>query len=538
VLLIDGNPTDGSFIRLLLQMGAGMSNVLNHVLDIDAAQRILTNRGADVILLDLPLPGWFGVSAVTELRRRAPDVPIVVLTSRGDQLTAKLALEEGAEDSLIKGDLDGLMLARCLTFAIERNRRRIEREALAARMAQTDRLAAVGLLAAGIAHEINNPLTYVVGNVDLALLRLRALRRPARTGNAPADAIDNVIALLSVAAEGADRVRTIVRDLNTFTRPHTRDPSPVSPVRSLEWVLNVADKETRRTARIVRDVAPVGLVMGDEARLGQIFLALVLNANDAFVEPDPERNRITVTMRTEGDHVLVEVRDNGRGIPKEMIDRIFEPFFTTKSAGNGSGLGLYVCSNLVRQLGGRIEVESNVGVGTIFRVRLPCATSGAGEATPAAAPSARPARVMLVDDDPRVLASLERKLALDFHVRAVPDGDQALVALAAGAFDFVLCDLMLPNGAAIRLFEELRARGGTLADRMVFMTGGAFSPESQQFLRDVPNPCLTKPFTSAELQRALERCRELAHEREAPGRDEPTGDEPAHEPVVLKIVPD
>ncbi|MFZ5478372.1 MAG: response regulator [Myxococcota bacterium] len=505
VLLIDDNPIDGRLVRAML---AGMRDApfrIEHATELEAGCRIAQEPGVEAVLLDLSLRDVSGVDAVVQVRRRAPEVPIVVLTGHDDDELARQALEEGAEDYLVKGTVDGELLVRCVRYAIERNRRRIEREALAAQMAQTDRLAAVGLLAAGIAHEINNPLTYVLGNIDLAALRLRAARGRAATGEELAAVVDGVIALLGTAAQGAQRVRSIVHELRTFTRATEREPTPVSVLTSLEWVATMSEKEVSRTARFVRSFEPVPPVLADDARLGQIFLALVLNAVDAFEAPDPARNRVEVRARVRDGQVLVEVEDNGRGIPREIRARIFEPFFTTKEVGRGTGLGLYVCRNLVTQLGGRLEVVSEPGRGACFRVWLPPWSEARPE--PPVAPRPTSARLLLVDDDPYVLDALGQMLALDYDVALARSTEEARGLLEARSFDYALVDLMLPDRASQRLLDELRARGHPLAGGVIFMTGGAFSPDSQQFLREVANPCLAKPFSPEDLASAMARCK-------------------------------
>jgi CheY-like chemotaxis protein len=279
----------------------------------------------------------------------------------------------------------------------------------------------------------------------------------------------------------------------------------VSVLTSLEWVTTMAEKEVSRTARLVRSFDPVAPVLADDARLGQIFLALVLNAADAFAAPDPARNRIEVRARLCDGHVLVEVEDNGRGIPRDIQGRIFEPFFTTKEVGKGTGLGLYVCRNLVTQLGGRLEVASEPGRGSTFRVWLPPFEAPAP--APVAPRAASTARVLLVDDDPYVLDALGQMLSLDYEVTTAGSVADARALAASREFDFALVDLMLPDGASRRWFADLRAARHPLAATTIFMTGGAFSPESQQFLRDIQNPCLAKPFSPEDLTQAMERCR-------------------------------
>ena len=240
-----------------------------------------------------------------------------------------------------------------------------EREELRTRLAQSDRLASVGTLTAGVAHEINNPLAYVIANLDFAREELRA------AGVLPGG-LEPLSQAIDEAREGAERMRLIVQDLKLFSRKDDDRLEWVHLPRALDSAAAMAWNEIRHRARLVKDYQPLPAVYANEARLGQVFLNLLVNAAHAIVEGSAEHNEIRLSTRVDAaGQVIVEVRDSGRGIPEELRARVFEPFFTTKPLGVGTGLGLPICRDIVARLGGALEFESEVGVGTVFRVLLP-----------------------------------------------------------------------------------------------------------------------------------------------------------------------
>jgi CheY-like chemotaxis protein len=261
----------------------------------------------------------------------------------------------------------------------------------------------------------------------------------------------------------------------------------------------MAWNEIRHRARLVKDYGEVPVVDGNESRLGQVFLNLLLNAAHAIAEGETERNEIRVRTRADGaGKVVVEVRDTGRGISPEIRARIFDPFFTTKAAGEGTGLGLWICQGILATLGGQIAVESEEGRGSVFRVTLPAATNDRPERGPDAAPlelEGQGGRLLIIDDEPMILGALRRALSADYHVTSVSDGRRALALVCAGErYDAILCDLMMPELTGMDLFGEVRRLVPDQAERMIFVTGGAFTPRAREFLDRVPNARVEKPI--------------------------------------------
>jgi PAS domain S-box-containing protein len=381
-----------------------------------------------------------------------------------------------------------------------------ERKVLEARLRQMQKLEAVGLLAAGVAHEINNPLTYVVAHLETLRDELQRPADGSRTG-ALAESFHSRIA---EACEGAQRVRQIVRDLKTFARLDEEDRGPVDVVSVLGKAINLASAEMRYRACVRAELAPVPPAMANEGRLSQVFVNLLINAAQAIDEGAVERNEIRIVTSASESEVKVEISDSGRGIAPEHLERLFDPYFTTHSTPGGSGLGLAICYKIVSSYEGRIDVDSRVGAGSRFVVRLPIARSPrAGvkavvEQTPRTAASR--ARVLVVDDEPFVLSTIKMILDRDHEMVGVASGSEAMRLLDTDSrFDLILCDLMMQHGSGMELHAELVRRGSDLARRMAFMTGGAYTPEARRLLASVSNPCIDKPFGPAELTSVVDQ---------------------------------
>ena len=391
-------------------------------------------------------------------------------------------------------------------------RRRMENQLIFA-----GRMAAVGTLAAGVAHEINNPLAYIVANIDFVRHQMTTLASRLTRGGMGGDdlrhTLDETGEALAEARQGTERVRNIVRDLRVFARGQEELSGPVALRRVLDSSINIAWNEIRHRARLVKDYGETPMVEANEGRLGQVFLNLLLNAAHAIPEGATERNEIRVSTRTDArGFAVVEVRDSGTGIPPEIQARIFDPFFTTKSSGEGTGLGLSICSGIVSALGGDIRVESETGRGSTFRVTLPPVTIEAPGVTPSRGvpeAEAQGGRMLIVDDEPMILGALRRSFAADYHVTCVGDGRKALDRLRAGErYDVILCDLMMPEMTGMELFTELGKLAPDQQERVVFVTGGAFTPRAREFLERVPNARVEKPIDFQNLRlllRSLQR---------------------------------
>jgi signal transduction histidine kinase/CheY-like chemotaxis protein len=365
---------------------------------------------------------------------------------------------------------------------------------LRSRMVAAARVASMGMLAAGVGHEIQNPLAYLELSLDAA-------ERGLSRGEAR---VEKALKHLHDAREGAERIRLIVQDLWTFSRQGGEERKPLDLRDVAVPALRMVRHVLRNRARLVEDLGSLPRVRGCEARLGQVLLNLLVNAAQAIPEGAPERHVVRIRTCTAPDgRALVEVSDTGQGIPAEVLPHIFEPFFTTKALEEGTGLGLPICQQIIHTHGGEILVRSEPGQGAVFTVLLPAALEEAPRAEPSlqkARPvaahchSARRGRILIVDDEPKLAQSLRMLLEPVHDVVATTGGSEALELVSSGQpFDLVVCDLQMPGTSGMDVYARLREQAPELARRLVFMSGGACTPAASAFIRSVPNQVLEKP---------------------------------------------
>ena len=410
-------------------------------------------------------------------------------THRGAALRARLAEElEARRQALLVREA-----------ALEQARR--ELETTHARLVRADRLAALGTLAAGTAHEINNPLTFVVGNAELLTEELDGL-----AARLPPGATDDARALLGDLAAGAARIRRVVEQLLVLARDERTTEGPVDVRAALDLSLAMASHHLKHRARVVREFAEVPPVRASEAELGQVFLNLLVNAAQAIPEGHLAEHTVRVSTRAVDGKVVIEVADTGVGMTPEVRARVFDPFFTTKEVGHGTGLGLSISLGIVTRLGGTIDCTSEPGRGTTFRVELPAlAEVAAAPAAPPLAPTPPRARgVLVVADEELVARTVARMLAND-RVEVAFSDREALGRPSLGGFDVIVSDLMMPDLTGLELYELAVAREPAVARRFVFLTGGVFSDAARQFLERHRLPWLTKPVSRRELSEAIDQ---------------------------------
>ena len=367
-----------------------------------------------------------------------------------------------------------------------------ERRRLQARLLLADRMMSIGALATGVAHEINNPLSYVLGNLSYLEESL-----PAWKSGDTSITTKEVIEAVQEAKAGAERVQRIVRDLQAFSRSDQESIVPMDVRKTLEAALNMAWTEIRFRARLRKQFEDVPPVIANEARLGQVFLNLLLNAAHALQEGKADQNVITVSIHPRGNQALVEIQDTGPGIPKELLPVVFDPFFTTKPVGVGTGLGLSIAHSIITDLGGTISVDSVLGEGTTFRVALPVAEELGPDATMDIELDDEPqnsGRILVIDDEPLIANALKRALR-EHDVTIELSGRGAIDRLQTGAaFDLIFSDLFMPDQTGMDVFRWAKANRPDLVDCFVFMTGGLFSVRVHDFLSEVKNDRIEKPF--------------------------------------------
>ena len=378
-----------------------------------------------------------------------------------------------------------------------------QKKELTGRLMEADRLAAVGTLAAGISHEINNPLSYVI-------LNLEELERDAAAGPGRE--------LLDGALLGARRIRDIVRAVGVFSRSEEeRTRLRLSEV--ADSAVAMVQSEIRQRAKVQVEHRDHATALGNETKLAQVVLNLLVNALHAIPEGDPSHNVIELRTFVDGARAVCEVRDSGVGIAPEIRDRVFDPFFTTKPVGAGTGLGLTICRETVRALGGDIEIDGGAVGGTTFRVVLPATEP---ESEPASRPRPRRSmpdrryRVLVVDDEPAVLRALARELRRHYQVTACSSATEALERLDDGEpFDAIVTDVMMPGTTGIELYEKIERRSPQVAQRVVFTTGGAFTAETREFCERMHERVCDKPVD-------VERLREQIALAASRGSDRPS----------------
>ncbi|HEU0033186.1 MAG TPA: ATP-binding protein [Kofleriaceae bacterium] len=403
----------------------------------------------------------------------------------------------------IKGQVDVTPDGRAYVFGSTADI--TERKQMESRLRLADRLIAAGTLAAGVAHEINNPLTYVLGSIHLMRRRL-ASHPGART------AVDE---LLTQMLDGIERIRTVVADVRRFARKDDEEDLVVVDPRAVcASAIRIVSADVRHRATLTAEYADdTPNVLANDARLVQVIVNLIVNASQAMPERAVDANRIVIrTRRRWPGEVVIEVEDNGAGIPQDVVPQLFDPFFTTKPIGLGTGLGLSVCQGIVAALGGRIDVSSALGRGSVFSVVLPAAD--AAHVTPpppvpivAAAPNGSGERVLVIDDEPVLRRILASSLSSSGYVVDEASNGRAGLDLATSrtAYRAIVCDVMMPDVDGATLYEQLVEHDPSLAARIVFISGGAVTPRARELLQRPEVHVLHKPFELDDLLGAIER---------------------------------
>jgi PAS domain S-box-containing protein len=396
----------------------------------------------------------------------------------GTEITAEIA------STIIAFDGKPAVLAYCRDVT--------DRTRLRAQLAHAARLASLGTMAAGVAHEINNPLAFMS-------LTIEALQRRVGPGEAP---------LAAQLQAGVDRIAAIVRDLRSFGRSDDEPAGPMDLGAAIDAAERLVLHEVRPRGLLVKDYGELPPVLGVPRRVEQVFVNLFLNAAHAF--GDRTDGRIAVGAVVTEDHVVVSVEDDGAGISRENLDSVFEPFFTTRAGAGGTGLGLSICRDIVVRAGGQLVATSEVGRGTTMHVTL-LRASGPPRTRTSAPPAAsqragaRPKRVLIVDDEAAIVNLLCEALEPTTRIVAETAAGPALDRiLNEPAFDAIVCDVMMPGMTGIDLHERVLRDRPDLASRFVFISGGTYTARARDHLARVTNPCIDKPFRIGQLVDAIE----------------------------------
>lgn len=432
---------------------------------------------------------------------RLAEIMDVVVAIASNDFTRRARIGDGSH--LLDGLAAGVnMLSEEVEAQYERERD------LHQRMVRSERLAAIGQLAAGVAHEINNPAAFVLANL-MALEQMLATHRAMDAPETQA-LLAQIREMTHANLSGVEQIANIVGDLRNFARLDAQEFTSVPVDAIFDDACRLVRAELAYRARLVLHRAPGLRVHGSHAKLTQVLTNLLVNAAQAIPEGDPDRNEVTVSAGLFEREVVITVKDTGCGIAPDVQARLFEPFFTTKSKDQGTGLGLAISADIARQHGGSLTLEQSSSAGSVFALTLRHVSEppALALAAPPAVTTAPRARVLLIDDEPLLLRSLCRLFDAEFDVVTAEGGEAAVQVLALDDdWDTVICDLMMPDLDGAAVFEWVRQHRPGLADRMFFASGGAFTPRGFAFADLIGDRLLQKPIRPDVLRAAVARVR-------------------------------
>jgi signal transduction histidine kinase len=560
VLLVDDSALVRDFVGgLIFDWGF----LVETVDSADAALDAIASSTFDVIVTDSTMPGMSGIELLTTLRMRGLETPVIMLSSISRTSEILRAIHQGAFDYIVKDEaIEPLRVAllraiqhirlvnenarllrelgrlnselenrvRERTVALEQVNARLvaertELETTLTRLNETqeqlvqmEKMASVGLLTAGIAHEINNPLGFILPNFQL----IESWLESARHGQTHerVQSLDDLAKVATECRRGLDRIARIVRQLRIFSHPGRQDLGPVDVDAVVRSVIPFVEREIANRATLTMYSGQDCIARGSDDRLRQVLLNLLINSAQSFT-PGRKDGKIEVFVELRDGEVIVRVIDNGCGIAPENIRRAFDPFFTTKAVGHGTGLGLAISRDLVQKMGGNIALESQLGRGTSVTVTLRRWRDDPGAAQAVEPPrtptpeliSAEPTRrlsIIIIEDETALLAPLRRMLADRHDVLTFSnprDGMHSLVERDPP--DVIICDINMPEISGLELYREVTRVKPFLADRFVFLTGGD-SDELAQMIQDAPRRVLEKPVHRHELIAAIDQ---IAHKK-------------------------
>ena len=383
-----------------------------------------------------------------------------------------------------------------------------ERKRSEASLLQSDRLASLGMLAGGMAHSLNNPLTYVLLNLDHLAKKL-----PLMAGDATH--VADAVALMVEAREGAERMASIVKRMRNLARTDDSEIRAIDLSSVLESVVEIVGNEMHHRGRLTTTFSPVPPVIANESRIEQVCLGLVLFAARVLPEDTAKTNEVHLSLYSEDrQNAVVEIVCDGVELDSAQLRSLFEPFASSDEA-RTAGFGLSVCSSIVEQLGGTIKAESVPETGLNLTITFPCTrpSSTTEPPPPSSQQSSNPpssvvgsAKILVIDDDPGVGRALRLMLEEEHDVTCLASPREALRRLLQDqGFDLIFCDLMMPELTGMDIYQVLRFNRPGYETRLVFMTGGAFTASAKRFLAQVPNARIEKPFNLRALQRMVQR---------------------------------
>lgn len=485
---------------------------------LDKSGRILFANSALTDFLgyseDAVLGRSFDIALPKNARSRALERATQLFLTKKSTPAERSALQHRDGQVLLVETMASLVMLNDQPAVVVLARDLSQRQAFEARMHEMDRMVAIGMLAAGVAHEINNPLTFVSGNIELINEDLEELQQSAQVLNQATR--KRLQQYGHDALEGCTRIADIVRDLSQLSRQEQHPDGPVDIRKIAQSALKLSHNELKHHAQVVTKLPKVAPAWGDSARLTQVLVNLLVNAAQAIPMGRNDENEVSLSLFEKDNNVLIEVRDTGSGIAPDLLSHVFDPFVTTKPPGQGTGLGLAICRRIVEDHGGELTVTSELGQGSTFSLLLPKASPGqladddslippaeAAEKLPAPDGKSKKPTVLLVDDDAKILHTLERMLSRTHAVTAYSEAEEALSILQKKTFDVVICDLMMPKVTGWEFLEIVQQLQAKLAERVILMTGGILQAGEKKRASLTGYSILQKPFSRQQLYEAI-----------------------------------
>lgn len=479
--------------------------------------------------LDIRLPDTDGITLLSDLRATSPRMAAIVMTNYPSADVTIDALRNQVAD-FIKKPFSNLDIIRSVAVrTLDDLRVRRDRELLLEKLVQSNgelkatnrnlriaqeelvqqqKLVSLGHISAGLAHQINNPAAFVLGNLSV----INDLVMPQIAELPDSEAVcTEMKELLSDALAGIRRVAAIARDLRVFsidTYSSGRQGVDVSDI--VRTCVSLIRGRAAGRCAIETDLGSLQMVHANSAKLSDTVVHILTNALEAFTDDDEEKNRVDVRISATDADVTLTVTDNGAGIPEDVLPEVFTPFFTTKAPNSARGLGLSFAHGVMTELGGSIRATSQPGQGTTITMRFPSALASvnsviAGTATPPIVPELERPRILVVDDEDLMLRLYKQLFRDDFIIDTAPNGREALALVEEreGDYQAIICDLLMPVMGGIELYERLQQSNPELISRLIFCSGGATSEADLAFCRMVSNPVLEKPVAPEQLRAAV-----------------------------------
>ncbi|MGA8810890.1 MAG: response regulator [Thermoanaerobaculia bacterium] len=491
VLIVEDNPADAELLELELLRGgyAARTFRVQSATEMEAA---LDSQEWDLILSDYSMPRFSGMSALELLKATGKDIPFILISGSADDDMAVDAMRAGAHDFFGKGSLKLLIPAiqRELREAGRRATARAQREQLH----QNEKLAALGTLLAGVAHELNNPLGLIMHQA--------AILEKVLQNDSQQERIKTIL-------QAAESCSHIVKNFLALARHEPPRRVPVSlneVVRAAMDLLSYGLRVDKVDVKLdLTEALPA--ISGDPQQLERVVINLVSNAQYSLrTRPVPRVLTLGSTIDAAGEHVLLYITDNGGGIPPEIRSRIFDPFFTTKPTGEGTGLGLSLCHGIITAHNGTITVSSEVGAGTIFAISLPIdrTVKPVTNDTLALTPTASSLRILVVDDNPDVAMAFSEILSIQGHDVHIADTSRgALQMIGTGVYDIIVSDMRMPDLDGPAFYREVTTRYPQFERSFLFVTGDIFNADTDRFLKESGAVCLAKPCTFEDVENAV-----------------------------------